>query len=419
MIFFESLTQAELAELLLPLGQSRSGADASAPQKKARYRAQQIYHWVYQRLVTDWDQMTDLSVALREWLKQHVSFYPLGVRQSHLALDGTQKFLWSLADDKTVESVIIPAALNPDREPDAKMDETRRAKNPAKRSSAQSWTSMGLPVAPQTSLREWGRLTACISSQVGCAMACKFCLTGIQGLDRHLHAHEIVAQVFALRKLAPITNIVFMGMGEPLHNLTGVTQACRILLDTDGLNFSKRKVTLSTSGLVPAIESLGQMDLGVSLAVSLNATTDEQRSQIMPVNRKWNIQSLLRACQSYPLGTHRRITFEYVMIAGLNDSLADAERLPRLLHRIPSKVNLIPFNPHPGAPFRRPSDETVRAFQASLLRAGLTATVRISRGQDILAACGQLRSVFGSARGTHRHADFAQRSEISSQPRSV
>jgi 23S rRNA (adenine2503-C2)-methyltransferase len=253
---------------------------------------------------------------------------------------------------------------------------------------------------------KWGRLTACISSQVGCAMACKFCLTGIQGLDRSLETHEIVTQVHELRRVAPITNIVFMGMGEPLHNFKNVAKACQIMLDPDGLSFSKRKVTVSTSGLVPAIEELGRT-VDVSLAISLNATTDEQRSEIMPVNKKWNIEKLLEACRNYPLGSHRRITFEYVLLKDFNDSLEDAARLVKLIRGIPSKINLIPFNEHIGSIYKRPSDATVKAFQRYLMDRKIVATVRISRGRDILAACGQLRSIFGTARGTERHKDWA------------
>lgn len=370
MIHFFSLTKEELTELLVPISifpMSRSAPlDAEVIQKKqrsrAKYRAQQIYHWVYQRYVSDWNQMTDLSKDLREWLAQNLVITPLNEKVNRTSIDGTQKLLWQTEDGKTIESVVIPAQ---------------------------------------------DRLTACISSQVGCAMACKFCLTGVQGLDRHLLAHEIVAQVFALRKLASITNIVFMGMGEPLHNFENVTRACKILLDQDGLNFSKRKVTISTSGLVPAIRELGQT-VDVSLAISLNATTDAIRSEIMPVNKKWNLASLMQVCREYPLGSHRRITFEYVLLKDVNDTLADAQRIIELTKGIPSKINIIPFNEHPGADYKRPSDETVRRFQEYLLDRNITATVRTSRGRDILAACGQLRSIFGTARGTEKHRDFAE-----------
>lgn len=401
MIYFQSLTQAELAELLKPLsrvrvrpGMSTEEIDIQAT-KKARYRAKQVFHWVYQRYQTDWDQMSDLSKDLRAWLKENVEVFRLKTRESRQALDGTHKFLWELNDSKTIESVIIPAALQEKSEEDP---EEKFA---------------GKPVSDDMTSTRWGRLTACISSQVGCAMACKFCLTGIQGLDRHLQVHEIVTQVFELRKLAPITNIVFMGMGEPLHNFENVVKACQILLDQDGLNFSKRKVTISTSGLVPAIEELGKR-VDVSLAISLNGSTDEQRSMIMPVNKKWNIEKLLEACRNFPLGSHRRITFEYVMLKGINDSLDDAARLVKLTRGIPSKINLIPFNEHPGSDFKRPSDEVVRSFQKYLLDRQITATVRISRGRDILAACGQLRSIFGTARGTEKHRDWAPATDSAS-----
>jgi 23S rRNA (adenine2503-C2)-methyltransferase len=367
MIYFQSLTQNELIEILRPLSRVKPRVGESAEEfeqralKQARYRSQQIFHWIYQRFVTDWDEMSDLSKELRAWLKDNIHIYRLSERSSRQATDGTHKFLWELADHKTVEGVVIPAAVK-----EKEGDDVSSAHCP--------------------------RLTACISSQVGCAMACKFCLTGVQGLDRNLDVYEIVTQVYEIRRLMPITNIVFMGMGEPLHNIANVIKACKILLDKDGLNFSKRKVTVSTSGLVPRIEELGQ-SVEVSLAISLNATTDEQRSQIMPVNKKWNIEKLLEACRNYPLGSHRRITFEYVILKDFNDSLEDAARLVRLVRGIPSKINLIAFNEHSGSVYRRPSDQVVRAFQKYLVDRDLTATVRVSRGQDILAACGQLRSV--------------------------
>jgi len=400
MIYFQSLTKNELIELLKPLSHVKTRVEETEAEyqlritKKARYRAQQVFHWVYQRFVTDWDQMTDLSKDLRGWLKENVEIFRLSERQSRQALDGTHKFLWDLNDSKTIESVIIPAALQ--EKVGEEIGEELEDETPV---------YSGRPVQEDVTSVKWTRLTACISSQVGCAMACKFCLTGIQGLDRHLQVHEIVTQVHELRRIAPITNIVFMGMGEPLHNFENVVKACEILLDQDGLNFSKRKVTISTSGLVPVIEELGKR-VDVSLAISLNGTTDEQRSAVMPVNKKWNIEALLDACRKYPLGSHRRITFEYVMLRGLNDSLEDAARLVKLVRGIPSKINLIPFNEHSGAEFKRPTDETVRHFQKYLMDRKITATVRVSRGRDILAACGQLRSIFGTARGTERHRDW-------------
>jgi len=391
MIPFQSLTKNEFADLLLPLSTLRRSdselseeAQLLKKKKQALLRARQIFHWVYQRYVTEWDQMSDLSKELRAWLKKNIEIFRLTAHTEKQAQDGTHKFLWKLDDTKTIESVIIPAALSEKQNP---------------------FGFAGAPTDATLENDQWKRLTACISSQVGCAMACKFCLTGIQGLDRHLKTHEIVTQVHELRMKAPITNIVFMGMGEPLHNFENVVKACEILLDQDGLNFSKRKVTISTSGLVPAIRELGKR-VDVSLAISLNASNDEQRSAIMPVNKKWNLNELLTACREYPLGPHRRITFEYVLLKGINDTLEDAARVYRLLKGIPSKVNLIPFNEHPGSEFKRPSDETTRQFQRYLLDRSMTATVRISRGRDILAACGQLRSVFGTARGTEKHKDY-------------
>ena len=403
MIYFQSLSKPDLAALLLPV---------SRDEKQATYRSKQIFRWVYQRGVDDWDQMTDLAKGTRVWLKDNVEVFRLKERLSQQALDGTHKFLWTLPDEKTIESVIIPAALQEkERMPDEAA--AQAAAGPSDRKGA-----LGAVLRPQAGERfagapeqeeigseRWARLTACISSQVGCAMACKFCLTGIQGLDRHLQTHEIVSQVHELRRVAPITNIVFMGMGEPLHNLENVLKACEILIDDDGLGFSRRKVTVSTSGLVPGIEELGRR-VPVSLAISLNATTDESRSAIMPVNKKWNLEALMKACRDFPLGSHRRITFEYVLLKDFNDTLEDAARILKLTHGIPCKVNLIPFNEHSGSEFKRPSDATVRKFQVYLLDRGMVATVRISRGRDILAACGQLRSIFGTARGTEKHKDW-------------
>jgi 23S rRNA (adenine(2503)-C(2))-methyltransferase len=439
MIYFQSLTKAELAELILPYARVR-GRDIGEEEverkakKQAAYRAQQLFHWVYQRFVTDYDEMTDISKDLRVWLKENVEIFRLTERVSNQALDGTHKFLWTLPDSKTIESVIIPAALqeksgdeaidrlNEKEEAKADAQDKGSARVVAKRANnigAQGALNPARPVPEAVQMAngvrfsgrvseatvdsgKWGRLTACISSQVGCAMACKFCLTGVQGLDRSLATHEIVSQVLELRRRAPITNIVFMGMGEPLHNLDAVSKACIIMLDQDGMGFSKRKVTVSTSGLVPAIEELGKR-VDVSLAISLNASNDEQRSAIMPVNKKWNLEKLMNACRNFPLGPHRRITFEYVMLKDFNDSIADAARVVKLIRGIPSKVNLIPFNEHSGSEFKRPADEVVKKFQRYLLDGGITATVRISRGRDISAACGQLRSIFGTARGTEKH----------------
>ncbi len=421
MIYFQSLTKTDLAELLLPLsrvkeeralrdmpdGDDKEAFRAKVDKKKlkqSQMRAQQIFHWVYQRYVVEWDLMTDLAKDLREWLKENVKIFRLEESYAKQSLDGTFKFLWKLHDAKTIESVIIPAALR-----EKIGDEVIDTLEDGKRYSGIETNSAGL----NQDLTEdsWARLTACISSQVGCAMACKFCLTGVQGLDRSLEVHEVVTQVHELRMRAPITNIVFMGMGEPLHNVKNIIKACQIMLDEDGMNFSKRKVTVSTSGLVPAIEELYQ-HTDVSLAISLNSSTDEQRSAIMPVNKKWPIAELLNACRKVPLGAHRRITFEYVLLKDFNDTAEDAHRVAKMLKGIPSKVNLIPFNEHSGSEFKRPSDQTVLDFQNVLVKHGYTATVRISRGRDILAACGQLRSLFGTARGTEKHKDYVGSSAV-------
>ncbi len=355
-----SLTLTALEELL-----SSSGL---VKPKQTKMRSFQIYRWLYQEWADSWSTMTDLPQNLREWLEERVTMGQLALHHRGLAEDGTTKFLWRLPDGKTIESVLIPRT--------EETEEGTRIK----------------------------RLTLCISSQVGCAMACKFCLTGIQGLDRHLGAGEIVEQVWRVRKEFSVTNIVFMGMGEPLHNLENVLDACTILLEQRGLNFSKRRVTVSTSGLVPAIKTLGER-VGVNLAVSLNATTDAIRDEIMPVNKRYPIGDLVRAAAAYPGGKFRRMMFEYVLLRGVNDTEADAERLVTLSRRANAKINLIPFNEHPGASWKRPTDAEVLAFQKFLLSRKVTATIRHSRGRDILAACGQLRSMFGTARGTDRHKD--------------
>ncbi len=423
MLIFQSLTKTELAEALLPMSTAKEERglalieDATERQellskiekkkrKQAELRAKQLFHWVYQRYVTEYDQMTDLAKEVRGWLKENIRIFRLEESFSKQSDDGTYKFLWKLNDTKTIESVIIPAALK-----EKIGEEVVDALSDGKRYAGIETDRAGLD--RELDSDSWARLTACISSQVGCAMACKFCLTGVQGLDRSLEVHEVVTQVHELRMRAPITNIVFMGMGEPLHNVKNIAKACQILLDEDGMNFSKRKVTVSTSGLVPAIDELYSAT-DVSLAISLNASTDEQRSQIMPVNKRWNIEQLLDACRRVPLGGHRRITFEYVMLRDFNDSIEDAHRVARLLKGIPAKVNLIPFNEHPGADFKRPTDETVMRFQRTLLNQGYTTTVRISRGRDILAACGQLRSLFGTARGTEKHRDYGKNPEHAS-----
>jgi 23S rRNA (adenine2503-C2)-methyltransferase len=315
----------------------------------APFHARQVFRWVHRRGITDPGQMTDLSHELRARLASEFVVTVPRVVSRDVSTDGTEKFLLELADGRRIESVFIPDT-------------------PA--------------------------MTFCISSQVGCAMDCGFCLTGKMGFIRNLTAGEIVAQVrvlaAALDLLAVRFNVVLMGMGEPLHNFDNVLAAIRILCDEHGLALSPRRITLSTVGLVPAIDRLAREPLMPNLAISLHATTDEQRSEIVPINRKHPLKDLIDACRRLPLRRRDRITFEYVLLDGVNDTPADARRLVTLLAQIKGKVNLIPLNAAPGIGFERPSDARVDRFAAILAEHGLTVSVRKSRGRDIRAACGQL-----------------------------
>ncbi len=313
---------------------------------KEGYRAKQICKWIYQKGAESFGEMTNLSKDFRAELAARARIGVLEPVRAEVSADGTKKFLFRLDDGAHVESVLIP-------------DE--------------------------------GRATLCVSSQVGCAMGCRFCLTGSFKLQRDLRCGEIVGQVCAVRKTDPVTNIVLMGMGEPLANLDNVVRALKIMICPDGFQISNRRVTVSTSGLVPEMEALGRA-VTVNLAVSLNATTDAQRDQLMPVNRKYPLDVLLAACRAFPLPNRRMITIEYVMIRDLNDSLDDAKRLVKLLRRIPVKVNLIPFNEYDGCMFRSPAQESIDRFHKHLLDKNITVITRASRGGDISAACGQLRA---------------------------
>jgi 23S rRNA (adenine2503-C2)-methyltransferase len=317
---------------------------------KERFRATQIFKWIFQHDARSFEEMTNISKDLRTELTETACISNLKAEASEEGSDGTRKYLFTLADGQAVESVMIP-------------DE--------------------------------GRATLCISSQVGCAMACEFCLTGTFRLTRNLTTAEIINQIMAVRRDIEIRNIVLMGMGEPLHNLDNVIPAIRIMLDGNGLQLSNRRVTVSTCGLVPEMARLGREIPNINLAVSLNATTDELRNRIMPVNRTYPLASLLQACREFPLPGRRKITFEYVMIGGINDSLQDAKRLLRLTSDIPNKVNLIPFNEHEGCDFRAPAREAVDAFHSYLIDRHVTVITRDSRGGDISAACGQLRGKLG------------------------
>ena len=314
-----------------------------------RFRARQLIRWVFKRGVIDFQAMTDLSKGLREQLARQFRISTPRVVHRDRSADGTTKFLLELVDHRKVESVFIPDTPNQ---------------------------------------------TFCISTQVGCAMKCAFCLTGKMGLTRNLSAAEIVGQVRVLAHelglLETRFNIVLMGMGEPLHNYDETMKALRILGDEDGLAVSPRRVTLSTVGVVPALERLAAEPYMPNLAVSLHATTEAQRDLLVPLNRKYNISDVIDACRRFPLKRRSRITFEYVMLAGVNDSPDDAKRLVKLLAGVRSKVNLIPLNEAAGIPFGRPSDERVDRFAAILADHHLTVSVRKSRGRDIRAACGQL-----------------------------
>ncbi len=318
------------------------------------FRARQLFRWLHRKGAAALDEMTDLPRPLRDELGRRTRLTTLERASEQRSEDGTIKWAWRTADGKLIESVYLP-------EPDRK--------------------------------------TLCVSTQVGCAVGCAFCLTATMGLARNLTAGEIVDQVQrANRRLVelgegagprPLTNLVFMGMGEPLANYRNLKLALDLLLSGDGPNFSHRHVTVSTSGLVPLIGKLGA-ETPVKLAISLNATTDAQRDALMPINRRYAIARLLEACRAFPSRNGRRITFEYVLLGGVNDTLEDARRLAQLVRGIPAKVNLIPYNENPGLGFAAPTPEAVQAFFDVLVAKNLTAVVRKSRGRDISAACGQL-----------------------------
>ena len=314
-----------------------------------KFHARQIYRWIYKRGVSEFGRMTDLPKALRARLvEESIVTSPVVVSDQH-SIDGTRKVVLELADKRRIESVFIPDT-------------------PA--------------------------MTFCISTQVGCAMSCEFCLTGTMGLVRNLTAGEIVGQVRVLAGATGLTdrpfNIVLMGMGEPLHNYDNTMKALRMLNAEEGLAVSPRRITLSTVGIVPALERLATERLMPNLAISLHATTEEQRTRLVPPNRKYPLAAILETCRRFPLKKRNRITFEYVMLADINDTPADARRLVRLLDDIRSKVNLIPLNEAPGIPYKRPDDQKVDQVARILADHHLTVSVRKSRGRDIRAACGQL-----------------------------
>ena len=344
-----SFNSAELAERVKAAGQPS-------------YRSEQIFRWLHAHGVETWDAMTNVPPALRQALSEdsEAALAPLALADEQLAADGTRKMRFRTVDGRSIESVLIPEehSLEPRDDADVGRD----------------------------------KLTLCVSSQVGCALDCGFCATATLGFGRNLTAGEIVQQVYVASARAGRrpTNLVFMGMGEPLHNFEQVVKAFSLLIHPWGAAMSPRRITVSTAGLVPKIAELGQLSPAPNLAISLNATTDEVRDRIMPINRKYPIATLIQAARAFPLAHGKKVTFEYVLLAGVNDSDADAERLPRLLGGIPCMVNLIPWNPFSGPQFQRPSAERIRTFQEILRRRGMQSFIRTPRGDDIDAACGQL-----------------------------
>ena len=339
------LSREELNERFLNLGLKK-------------FRSGQVWHWLYHKGVTSFEEMTTLSKTVREQLRQKFAIKRPMIIEKQTSMDGTIKWLLQFEDGTKAETVFIP---------------------------------------------EEDRGTLCISSQVGCTLNCSFCHTGTQRLVRNLTPSELVGQILiAFDELSawpsaqtgrPVTNIVLMGMGEPLYNLDNVITALKIVMDNEGISISKRRITLSTSGIVPEIYKCG-LETDVNLAISLHAATDDVRNILVPINKKYPIKDLLRACREYPgVSNSRRITFEYVMLKGINDSISDAKALIKLMEGIPAKINLIPFNPWPGSPYETSEKSQIEQFAKIILKAGYPSPVRTPRGDDILAACGQLKSV--------------------------
>lgn len=317
-----------------------------------KFRAKQIYHWLYVRHIDDFDKMDNLPKNLKAYLKENFTTQQVSICKKEQSIDGSVKYLFATQDNLTYESVFL------------KMKEDK--------------------------------FTLCLSSQVGCKVGCSFCLTAKGGFVRNLNAGEIVYQVWAIKKDQGIPqnkaiNIVYMGMGEPLDNLDNVVSAIEILSTLDGLSISTRRQTISTSGIAPKIKKLGALNLGVQLAISLHAVDDKLRSELMPINKAYNIQAVIDEVAQFPIDSRKRVMFEYLVIDGLNDDLDSAKKLVALLNKIKAKVNLIYFNPHEGSKYKRPSIEKVEAFREFLLKKGLLCTIRESKGLDISAACGQLR----------------------------
>ncbi len=355
------LTREELAAAMRDIGE---------PERAVKMRANQLWHWIYHRGATSFDTMTTIARDMQKRLDEHFIIGRPVADQLQQSSDGTRKWLIRFADGEQAECVHIP---------------------------------------------EEDRGALCVSAQVGCTLTCKFCHTGTMKLVRNLTAGEIVGQVMLARDTigewpSPkdgrmISNIVMMGMGEPLYNVENVVKALKIVMDGEGIALSKRRITLSTAGVVPMIGRIGE-ELGVNLAISLHAVRDELRDEIVPINRKYPIKDLLQACRDYPTANNaRRITFEYVMLKDVNDSPADARELVRLLAGIPAKINLIPFNAWPGAPYECSTPEAIRRFAGIVLEGGYSSPVRVPRGRDIMAACGQLKSASVKKRASERYRE--------------
>jgi len=357
------LTRTQLRDALI---------EVWTPEKQAKMRQGQVWQWLYEKGVREFELMSNLAKDYRAKLAEHFVIELPEVVSRQVSEDGTRKYLVRIAGGHEVETVYIP---------------------------------------------EEGRGTLCISSQVGCTLTCSFCHTGTQRLVRNLTAGEIIGQVMLARDdldewpepgRAPrdrtrlLSNIVLMGMGEPLYNFEGVRDAMKIAMDPEGIALSRRRITLSTSGVVPEIARTAE-EIGCLLAVSFHATTDEVRDKLVPINKRWNIEALLNALREYPrLSNSERITFEYVMLDGVNDSDEDAHRLVNLIKGIPAKINLIPFNEWPGAPYKRSSNNRIRAFSEIVYKAGYASPIRKPRGEDIMAACGQLKSATERARKSRK-----------------
>jgi 23S rRNA (adenine2503-C2)-methyltransferase len=341
---FFDLTHDELKTLLQERGLTAFGAT-------------QIYDWVYKKWVHDPSQWTNVSKKTIEYLTNHYDFSMLKVVWNGLSKDGTRKFLVKLSDGQTVETVAIPAR---------------------------------------------DRLTLCVSSQVGCAVGCTFCHTATQGLKRHLKVSEVVLQYMTIQKWLfdhvhpeeKLTNIVYMGQGEPLHNFENMKKATLILMHERGLGLGQRRITLSTSGLVPAIEKMAEDFPPVNIALSLHSARNNVRTELMPINKVYDLERLFGAIKKIPLKAHRRITYEYLLIDGMNDTMEDVLALANLLNSKESKINLIPFNEFPGSRYKRPSEQKIMWFLDQMIKRGFTCTIRTTKGSDILAACGQLKSEY-------------------------